>query len=306
MAVLVAVLAWQWFDGHLGENLEAGGPAINRSFPSPISGLIINLERFSCSSDFRTCGLDLSYENIGGFADPEAGSCPADPARFVTLIDRRGRHYSPDPGGCPSSRPDWPEQVGQLMPTTVNFSLPPEAAASRLLVAGQLIDLQTPDRIIPAQPMGEVFSDQSGVINYRLAGLNCQVLADAGRDEAHRWWRRLTNQVNNDRYNPDRNLTTGKVFNHWQVCRLVVDYENTSPGTDLFWQDSCQAATYRNVRLIDSRGRQHEALGDRICQPGEVIWPAGGRSSETVEFVIDRQLEADRVLIVDRLVDYSR
>lgn len=306
-AVLVAIFVWRWFDGHLADSPGAlpGNLTIDRSFPGPLTGLVINLGDFGCSDEPRgprTCSLDLVYENIGGLVAPETGDCLIDPARFLVLVDQQGRHHDPNPGNCPGSDPAWPSETGQMLSTTVGFDLPAEVAPARLLVAGQLIDLKDPGQTLPAQAVGEIFASQDGAVDYQVAEFDCRVLADVSRDEAYRWWRRLTNEFNNDRYNHDRNLTTGKVAKHWQVCRLVVDYENTGPD-DLFWEDSCRASVYRNVRLVDSRGWQHKALDDRICQPEEVVWPPGSRASETVEFVIDRQLGVERLVVLDQLFD---
>ena len=144
------------------------------------------------------------------------------------------------------------------------------------------------------------------MIDYTAIEFDCQILADSDRDEAYRWWQRLTNDTNNSRYNSARNLTVGKVSSRWQVCRLVIDYRNASSDTDLLWEDSCQLSVHRHARLVDSRGRQYGALDDRICQPGEVVWPPGSRTSETIEFAIDRWSKIEIILLFDRLVNVAR
>ena len=321
-AVLVAVLVWQWFDGRLGSEPGLDSPSnltIDRSFPSPITGLVLNLGGLHCWSGpgfevvggseaktLQTCNLELEYENVGGLVDLESDDCPVDPGRFLVLIDRQGRHYSPVSDGCPFDQSDWPKEVGQLMSAPVSFNLSSEAVAIHLLVVGQLIDFDNPGQVATALAVGETFSGQAGVIEHTAIEFSCQILADADRDEAYRWWRRLTNDINTSRYNSDRNLTVGKVSSRWQVCQLVVDYRNASSDTDLLWEDSCQLAVYRHARLVDSRGRQYKALGDHICQSGETVWPPGSQTSETIEFAVDRWSKIERILLFDQLVDPIR
>ena len=169
-AVLVAVVVWQWFDGRLGRQPGPDSPpnlTIDRSFPSPITGLVLNLGGLHCWSGpsfetagspeaktLQTCNLGLEYENVGGLVSPETDDCPVDPERFLVLIDRRGRHYSPSSGDCPLDQPDWPKEVGQLMSTSVSFNLPAEAVAVYLLAAGQLIDFENPDQVTTALAVG--------------------------------------------------------------------------------------------------------------------------------------------------------
>ena len=319
---MVATVVWQWFDGRLESELGSDSPpslTIDRSFPSPITGLVLNLGGLHCWSDsgfeavggpeaqtLQICNLGLEYENVGGLVSSETDDCPVDPERFLVLIDRRGRHYSPSSGDCPLDQPDWPKEVGQLMSTSVSFNLPSEAVAGSLLAAGQLIDFENPGQVATALAVGETFSGQAGVIDYTAIEFDCQILADADRDEAYRWWRRLTNDSNNSRYNPVRNLTVGKVSSRWQVCRLVIDYRNASSDTDLLWEDSCQLSVYRHARLVDSHGRQYGALDDRICQPGEIVWSPGSRTSETIEFAVDRWSKIERILLFDSLVNAAR
>lgn len=321
VAVGLSLVVWQWLDGLAGPPppVSPASLAIGRSLPGPMPGLVLNLGNLDCQTgseaslvidgEFRlpqVCRLALEYENTGGaVAGPDGEDCGFDPREFIVLIDRRGRHHSPADVGCPPSSPAWPADVGGRMPASVNFNLAAEAAADRLLVAGQLIDFDRPGRVEPPLAVGEPFGDGRGAVGYTVTGFNCRQLIDADSSEVGLWWRRLTNDVNNDRYNPDRNLTLGKVKKNWQVCRLAVDYRNQG-GEDWIWRDSCRLAVYRRSRLIDDRGRQHLALADHVCQPQEAAWQPGGTGSEEVEFLVGRLVQIERILVAGQLVDPAR
>ena len=322
VAVCLGLVVWQWLDGRIGPDptVSPAGLAINRSLPSPMTGMVLNLGELDCQSGTeaslvvkgelrlpQTCSLSLEYENIGAAEPVEEGQdCVFDPRDFLALIDHQGRHYSPAEADCPLAGQDWSSEDSGRLLTTVSFNLTAEAAADRLLAAGQLIDFDRPDQVEAAVALGESFSDGQGSIDYSVRDLSCQRLADVDSSDVSLWWRRLTNDVNNDRYNPDRNLTIGRVRKQWQVCKLEVDYTNTGGGADWIWSDSCRLAVYRHSRLIDERGRQHLALADHVCQPGEVAWPAGDTGSEQIEFLVDRWAKIERILIAGQLVDPSR
>ena len=322
VAVILGFVFWQWLDDRLAGNRSPASPTdlvLDRSFPSPMTGVVVNLDRLGCQlapspglvvggelRSVQTCSLSLEYENIGGRVDEaksEASDCSFEPQRFLILIDQRGRHYGPLTDTCPVERTDWPADNGQSLSMVVNFSLSSEAVADRLLVAGQLVNFNQPDRVAPAVALGETFQPSRELVDYTATNFDCQRLIDADKYVVNLWWRRLTNDINNDHYNPNRDLTIGRVRSHWQVCRLTIDYQSLDDEADRSWEDDCQLALYRRSRLIDERGRQHPALTDRICQSGEVVWSAGERATEVIEFVVDRWSQIERVVVAGQVIN---
>ncbi len=325
VAVILGFVFWQWLDDRLVGNQSSASPAdlvLDWSFPTSMTGVVVNLDRLGCQlaslpglvagaelQSVQTCSLSLEYENIGGQADEagsEASDCSFEPQRFLVLIDQQGRHYGPLTDTCPVERADWPAASGQSLSMVINFSLSPEAVVDRLLVAGQLVDFDQPTRVAPAGAIGETFQVGREPIDYTVTDFDCQRLIDADTPVVNLWWRRLTNDINNDHYNPNRDLTVGRVRSHWQVCQMTADYRNLDDRVDWRWEDDCQQALYRRSRLIDERGRQYLALADRICQPGEIVWPAGEQATEKVEFVVDRLSQIERIVVAGQLIDPSR